>query len=98
MSFLNPYIFAAGVAGLALPIIVHLQRRRRRVRVMFSSLRLVEESQRITRKRLKITDWPILLLRLLAVALLAFAFGRPWLQSLAGTASGQKESLAIVLD
>ena len=98
MSFLNPLLLAAGLAALTIPVIVHLQRRRRKVRVVFSSLRLVVQSQRITRRRRRITDWPILLLRMLAVALVAFVFGRPWLQSLASGSLGHKETVVYVLD
>ena len=98
MSFLNPLLLIVGLAALAIPVLVHLQRRRQRVRVVFSTLKLVNESQRITRRRRRITDWPILLLRLLAIGLLAFGFGRPWLSSLASNAPGHKESVVFVLD
>ena len=98
MSFLNPLLLAVGLGALAIPVAVHLQRRRRKVRVVFSTLHLVEASQRITRRRRRITDWPIMLLRLLAIALLAFGFGRPWLARLAHGTPGRKESVVYVVD
>ena len=96
--FLNPLLLACGLAALSIPIIAHLQRRRRPVRVPFSSLRLIEECQSIARKRRRITDWPILCLRLFVVALLAMAFARPWISSLASKSPGDKETIVFVLD
>ena len=98
MSFLHPLLLAAGIAALAIPIYVHLQMRRRRTRVVFSSLRLVEESQRIARRRRKITNWPIFLLRCLIIAMVAMVFGRPLIRGLAGDGLGRKEAIAFVLD
>ena len=98
MSFLHPFLLAAGVAALAIPVYVHLQMRRRKLRVVFSSLRLVEESQRVARRRRKITNWPLFLLRLLMIALLAFVFGRPLIQGLAGEGLRRKEAVAFVID
>lgn len=98
MSFLHPLLLAAGVAAFAIPIYVHLQMRRRKTRVVFSSLRLVVESQRIARRRRRITNWPIFLLRCLVVALVAMVFGRPLIRGLAGDGIGRKETVAFVLD
>ena len=96
--FLNPLLLLTGVAALAVPVYVHLQMRRRRVRVVFSSLRLVEESQRVARRRRRITNWPVFLLRCLAVLLLACVFGRPLLDSFRDPVSGRRETVAFVLD
>ena len=96
--FLNPLLLLTGVAALAVPVYVHLQMRRRRVRVVFSSLRLVEESQRVALRRRRITNWPVFLLRCLAVLLLAFVFGRPLLDAFRDPVSGRKETVAFVLD
>lgn len=96
--FLNPLLLLTGIASLAIPVYVHLQMRRRRVRVVFSSLRLVEESQRVARRRRRITNWPVFLLRCLAVVLLAFVFGRPLLNAFRDPVSGRKETVAFVLD
>lgn len=98
MSFLHPLLLAAGIAGLAIPIYVHLQMRRRRTRVVFSSLRLVAESQRIARRRRKITNWPIFLLRCLVVAMVALVFARPLIRGFSSDGLGRKETVAFVVD
>ena len=90
--FLNPLLLLAGLAAIGVPIYVHLQQRRRKVRVVFSSLRLVEESQRIARQRRKITNWPLFLLRCLVIGLLAFVFGRPLLQAFRSDGLSRKET------
>ena len=69
MSFTNPWLFAAGVACLAIPVWVHLQRRRQPRRVVFSTNRFIDPSELSTRKKRSIQDWPLFLLRCLAACL-----------------------------
>jgi hypothetical protein len=79
MSFLTP-LFLLGALALAGPILFHLIRRTPRNRVPFSSLRFLEPTPpRITR-RSRIEHWLLLLLRCLALALVAFGFARPFLR------------------
>ena len=74
MSFTNPWLFAAGVAprdsGLGA-----LQRRRQPCRVVFSTNRFIDPSELSTRKKRSIQDWPLFLLRCLAVLFLGFFEG-----------------------
>ena len=76
MSFTNPWLFAAGVACLAIPVWVHLQRRRQPRRVVFSTNRFIDPSELSTRKKRSIQDWPLFLLRCLAVLFLALVFSK----------------------
>jgi len=46
MNFVNPLLLIAGLACLAIPVLVHLQRRRQPKRVVFSTLRLMQPSQK----------------------------------------------------
>ncbi len=99
MSFLNAALFA-GFAAVALPLLIHLFSRRRYPLVDFSSLRFLKILQRQQMRKLQIRQWILLLLRTLAVALIAFAFVRPALnlQSGEGFLTAGRIGAAIVID
>lgn len=80
MSFLTPLYLLGGLA-IALPIIFHLIRKTPQGRQVFSSLMFLEPSPPKVTKRSRIDDWLLLLLRSLAVCLLAVAFARPFLRA-----------------
>lgn len=85
MSFLAP-LFLFGALAVAGPVIFHLIRRTTRDRVRFSSLMfLLPTPPRLTR-RSRIEHWLLLLLRAAALALLALAFARPFLQGISPAA------------
>jgi hypothetical protein len=77
MNFLHPWAIALGTLGAALPLMIHWLTRPRPVRLPLSTIRFVRElvQQRRARKRLR--DFLVLLLRVLAVLLLALAIARP---------------------
>ncbi len=77
MAFLAP-LFLAGLAAIALPILLHLRKNRPKQTVAFSSLMFLEASPLVTKRRARIQDILLLILRCLALALLAFAFARPF--------------------
>ena len=77
MSFLYP-LFLAGVAAVAVPIILHLIRRHTRDRVTFSSLMFLRTTMPRFKSRSRLEHIPLLILRCLIVCLLAFAFARPF--------------------
>lgn len=82
MGILAP-LYLAGLAALSLPLIFHLVRRTPKGRQEFSSLMfLLPSPPRLTR-RSRIDQLLLLLLRLAALALLAFAFARPFLREAA---------------
>ncbi|MEN9676488.1 MAG: hypothetical protein RIS76_2384 [Verrucomicrobiota bacterium] len=79
MNFLTPLFLVGGLA-VALPVVFHLIRRTTRERTRFSSLMFLQPSPpRLTRKS-RLEDLLLLLLRCLALALLAFGFARPFLK------------------
>src|SRR5215216_4599738 len=79
MGVLAP-LYLAGLTALALPLVLHLIRRTPRGRREFSSLMfLLPSPPRLTR-RSRLDQILLLLLRLAALALLAFAFARPFLR------------------
>lgn len=84
LGFLLP-AFLAGLAALAVPILLHLRQREKEKPQPFPSLMFLSRIPIRTAQRRRITDWPLLLLRALALALLVAAFARPLLRG--GTAS-----------
>jgi hypothetical protein len=77
MSFLYPLVLA-GVAAVALPIVLHMIRRHTRRRVAFSSLMFLRPEVPRLRNRTRIENLFLLFLRCLALCLLALAFARPF--------------------
>ena len=75
-GFLVP-AFLAGLAAIAIPIVLHLRHRDKDRPYRFPSLMFLELLPIRTAERRRITDWPLMLLRALAVALLVLAFTRP---------------------
>lgn len=80
MSLLAPLYFA-GVLAIGLPILFHLIRRQPRGEVQFSSLMFLRPTPPRLTRRSRLDNWPLLLLRALALLLLAAAFTRPFLRS-----------------
>jgi hypothetical protein len=80
MSFLAP-LFLLGALAVVGPVIFHLIRRTTRDRVPFSSLMFLQPTPPRLTKRSRIEHWLLLLLRALALGLLALAFARPFLKS-----------------
>ena len=77
MSFFYP-LFLAGIAGVALPIILHMIRRQTRKRVTFSSLMFLRTTVPRFKNRSRLENLPLLILRCIILCLLAFAFSRPF--------------------
>lgn len=80
MGFLSP-LFLFGFAALAVPLWLHLRRRRRQNPVEFPSLRYLKMATARMKRQARIEDLRLLLLRLLLLALLAAAFARPVIRS-----------------
>ena len=79
MNFLNP-LFLFGLGAAAIPVLIHLLTRRKPREVRFPSLDFLAEVNQSEIRRLRLKQWLLLLLRTLAVALLALALARPSLQ------------------
>ena len=69
--------FLVGLSALIVPIVLHLRHRDKDRPLKFPSLMFLEQLPIRTAERRRITDWPLLLLRALALALLVLAFARP---------------------
>ena len=88
--------FLAGLAALVIPIVLHLRHRDKDRPQKFPSLMFLEQLPIRTAERRRITDWPLLLLRALAMALLVMAFTRP-VFSRQASAERLKRVRAVVL-
>jgi hypothetical protein len=78
MSFLAP-LFLLGTLAVALPILFHLTRRSTRRKQSFSSLQFLRPTPPRLTRRNRLEHILLLILRGAVVALLAFAFARPFL-------------------
>ena len=78
MNFLAP-LFLLGAIAVAGPVIYHLVRRTTRERLPFGSLIFLQPSPPRLSQRHRFEHILLLILRCLALALLAFAFARPFL-------------------
>ncbi len=96
MTILHPALLAAGLALVALPIIIHLLMRRRRKPVEWAAMRFLLEAYRKQRRRMALEQILLLASRCLLVALLAFAIARPLLG--AAPLSGGARTLVILID
>ena len=99
MSFLTP-LFITGLLAVSLPIFFHLIRRTPRGRLPFSSLMFLEPSPPRVTRRSRLDNWVLLLLRALAVCLLAAAFARPFFRETVDTSTNLfgGRRMAILLD
>jgi hypothetical protein len=98
MQFLVP-AFLVGLAALAVPVLLHLRHRDREAPQRFPSLMFLERLPIRTADRRRITDWPLLLLRALALLLLVLAFARPFMAVRRGaTGSRAARTVVVLLD
>ena len=100
MSFLAP-LFFAGLAAIAVPIVVHLIQRERKNIVEFPSLMFIRKIPYQSVERRRIHNWLLLLMRVTAMLLLVAAFTRPFFHvdpvTAAALMSGARE-VVILLD
>ena len=99
LAFLVP-LFLLGFAGVVVPIVVHLTRRQRKNVVHFPSLMFLEKIPYQEQRRRRIQHWFLLSLRAVALALVAAAFARPFLDQSSGMAlgSGGPREIVVLLD
>lgn len=98
MNFLNPTLALAGLACVAVPIVIHLLMRRRRKPVMWAAMRFLMEAYRQQRRRLRLEQLLLLAARCLVIALVALAIGRPFLGQAAALGGRSAMTLYLVID
>jgi hypothetical protein len=80
MNFLAPLFFVA-LAGLAIPVLIHLIQREKKQIQHFPSLMFVRRIPYKSVQRRRIHNWLLLLMRMGALALIILAFARPFFRS-----------------
>jgi hypothetical protein len=96
LSFLNP-LFLFGLAGAAIPILIHRLTKRNALTQKFSAVRLLLESQRIVTRPQRLRHIFLLALRILAIMSLVFLMARPVLTE-PGLLAHEERAMAIILD
>lgn len=97
MSFVYPaFLFA--LSSIAIPIIIHFFNFRRYKKVYFSNVAFLRLIRDETRNRTRIRQWLILLMRILALAALVFAFAQPYIRQAASVDLSKQKVVAIYLD
>lgn len=97
MPILAAPLFLAALAIAGVPIALHLLHKRNPKPFQFSTLRFLQEAITKTRRARQVTQLLVLLLRILIIALLAFAFALPRLP-VAGWLPDGPRVVVIVLD
>ena len=96
--FTNPWLLV-GLAGIALPVIAHLLSRRRFDVVAWGAMQFLNPSRK-TRRRLKLEELLLLLLRIGLIILLVLSTTRPWIPGgwLMGYRSSGSRTVVLVID
>lgn len=98
MSVLS-WLYVAGVALVGVPIFLHMIRRTPHGKVPFSTLMFLQPSPPRMTHRSRIEHWLLLLLRALAVVLIALAFARPyWRETEQQTLTKGGRRVALLID
>jgi len=97
--FLNPWMLLGGLA-IASPILIHLLNKRRFKIVEWAAMDFLFEADKVNRRRVQIENFLLLMLRCLAMLLLALMLARPFLPSsvTAVLQQSQKVERVIMID
>lgn len=100
MIFLAPLFAVAGIVGASIPLILHLLNRERARRLVFGTIRFIQMSHQTNVRRHKLKRLLLLLMRILMLALLGFAFARPFFAEAPVIAqkTGGKRNAIVILD
>lgn len=102
--FLYPGLFYGGAAAVAAPILIHLLARRRFKRIRWAAIEFLINAEKRNRRRVQLEQLILLLLRCLALLLIALVISRPylrpqgWAAMLGAAASGGRTERIFLLD
>jgi Mg-chelatase subunit ChlD len=96
MGFVAPLVLA-GLAALAIPVLIHLVQREKKRVVEFPSLMFLQKIPYQSVRRRRIRDWFLLAMRLAALALIVTAFARPFFRRDALAAAAQQGAREAVI-
>lgn len=92
-------LFLLALAGLAIPVLLHLINRELAVNLKFPSIRFIHRAELPRREKRKLRDLLLLALRLLLFSAVVFAFAKPaWVRPAAEAAAetAQRQTLYLV--
>ena len=100
VTFGNLALATTGAAAVAIPVVIHLLTRSRRRPLPWAAMRFLTEAFRKQRRRLRLEQWLLLLVRCLLILALAAAVGQPVLAGLAKAWSlaPVRQLVCVVLD
>lgn len=98
--FVTPLLFWSGLIAVSLPIIIHLLNRRRFRRVDWAAMDFLLQAQKINRRRVKLEDFILLLLRCLIMLFVGLLLARPFFtfDSGSGIFKAARHERVILLD
>jgi von Willebrand factor type A domain/Aerotolerance regulator N-terminal len=96
MAFLNP-IFLLGVMAAGLPVLVHLVRRTRAVKIQYPSLMFLRRIEQKTIRKRRLRNLLLLALRCAALLLLALAFARPYFTGPSPVSAASDRPTSVIL-
>lgn len=98
MTLLAPALLL-GLLGLALPVVAHLLGREPPRPIRFAAMRFLSATEQSVTQRRAIRDWPLLIVRLLLLALLIAVLARPSATEQTGVAVvGEPHEAVILID
>jgi hypothetical protein len=97
MTFAAPLFLAALLAG-GIPIVLHMIHNQQAKMLPFSTLRFLRISSQKTRRRKRIHDMFLMLLRMAVLLLIALGLSKPTMTNLRALFGGGATAVAIVLD
>ncbi|MFN8255209.1 MAG: BatA and WFA domain-containing protein [Bacteroidales bacterium] len=97
MSFIYPSFFWA-LLFIAIPIAIHLFNFRIYKIVYFSNIKLLQDIKDVSESKSKLKHLILLIIRILTIAALVFAFAEPYIQLIDNQKTDNKKLICIYLD
>jgi hypothetical protein len=94
MDFINPGLLWF-VSGASIPVIIHLLNRQRYRRIRWAAMEFLLQAIKKTQRRLRLENLILLLIRMLVMAILAFAIAKPYLTAGAAMLAGESDTHVI---
>ncbi len=97
MKFVNLALLSALVL-IAIPIVIHLFNLRKYKIIYFSNVRFLKEIKEETRKQSRLKHLFVLLMRILTVAFIVFAFAQPYIPDKSNIIITEKDFVSVYVD
>ena len=96
----NPGLFLAGAAAIAIPILIHLLNKRKFKIVDWAAMDFLLDADKKNRRRIRLENIILLLLRCLAVLLIGLLLARPFIptSATAGLINAAQFERIVLLD